>query len=226
MTEFDKLAKNYSAEMGKSLQFSGKGHSFFLKAKAKKISNLIFSLGNSKLKILDVGCGTGALHPFLENSKLSIHGVDVSEQSLEIARKNCPDSEFSHYDGGTLPYGDDQFDAAFCVCVLHHVDPLMRNHFMAEMYRVVKPSGLVIIAEHNPWNPLTQYVVKNSPLDENAKLLSCQESHKLLSSQGLSDVRSDFILLTPFEWKWTAWLENLFRKIPLSAQYIAWGKKR
>ena len=93
------------------------------------------------------------------------------------------------------------------------------------MYRVVKPSGLVIIAEHNPWNPLTQYVVRNSPLDENAKLLSHRESRKLLSSHGLGDVRTDFILLTPFEWKWAAWLERLFSKAPFGAQYLAWGKK-
>lgn len=45
-------------------------------------------------KVMDLGCGTGALIPTLVNKGYEVTGVDASDNMLEIARKNNPDVEF------------------------------------------------------------------------------------------------------------------------------------
>ena len=45
-------------------------------------------------RVMDLGCGTGALIPTLVNKGYKVTGVDASDNMLEIARKNNPDVEF------------------------------------------------------------------------------------------------------------------------------------
>ena len=74
-------------------------------------------------------------------------------------------------------------------------------------------------------NPLTQWVVKHCPFDDDAVLLRPREAARYFAGAGLSIARRDYIvfmphllsLLRPFE-PWLAWL-------PLGAQYAVLGEK-
>ena len=73
---------------------------------------------------------------------------------MDIARENVKGAKFEWYDGDRLPFGDATFDVVIAICALHHVPTPHRPEFLAELHRVTRQDGLVVIFEHNPLNPL------------------------------------------------------------------------
>jgi ubiquinone/menaquinone biosynthesis C-methylase UbiE len=96
-------------------------------------------------RIIDVGCGTGSL-TFLIPARASIstiEAIDYEEQFVEALRRQNTDPRISARQGDAcaLPFGENQFDRALCMLVLHFVpDP---HRAVAEMLRVVRPGGIV-----------------------------------------------------------------------------------
>ncbi|MGA2224768.1 MAG: class I SAM-dependent methyltransferase [Syntrophobacteraceae bacterium] len=226
MSEFDQHASNYSRLVQDSLGIAGQSHDFFLQVKAELLLHLLESQGSpSAARVLDVGCGIGLMHRWFDGHVAEVHGVDMSEESLTEAQKNNPDSRFALTDGKTLPYEDARFDLAFAVCVFHHLTPDQWSPFVAEMKRVVRPNGIVAILEHNPLNPLTQFIVRGSVLDVNANLLTPWKTRGLFGSNDFHEVRTEYFLLMPFRGKVARKIDKYLAKVPLGAQYIAYGKR-
>lgn len=134
-------------------------------------------------------------------------------------------AEFIKFDGKVLPFSDNQFDIAFACCVFHHIPPNQRLAMTKEMARVVVPGGLIVIFEHNPWNPLTRIVVSRCEFDQDAILLRGKESMNLLKRNGLDKITSHQILYFPWRGKFWKLLEALISWIPLGAQYFVYGCK-
>lgn len=98
-------------------------------------------------RILDVGCGTGALHEELQQGlSLQVHGLDLDPLMLAEAARNYPRSIFSLGDAHALPYADSSFDIVLCHYLLLWVaNPLQ---VLSEMRRVTRPGGaLLALAE-------------------------------------------------------------------------------
>ena len=172
--------------------------------------------------MLDIGCGNGSIHPFLlqRRPQLRLRGVDVASTSIESARQANPLVNYDVYDGTKLPYRTGQFDAAYTICVMHHVPPLAWKDFMAEMRRVVRPGGVVSVIEHNPFNPLTQLLVNTCPFDRNAKLLRSSRLRKVMRDAGLKDIQRRYIQFTPFDGSLFKRLDRWMGWFPLGAQYL------
>ena len=96
-------------------------------------------------KALDVGCGAGQVVARLTEAGCKAYGVDVSEPSIERAKKFCP--RCTVYDGKRLPFDDNFFDSAGALNVLEHVDE--PEAFIQEIVRVVAPGGKVVISSPN-----------------------------------------------------------------------------
>ena len=226
-SEFDKYSQSYSEDIDKVIGVFGQKHDFFIRAKADLLRPILASLGDaSQLRILDVGCGVGLLHPYLVDAVGQLEGADVSSESLKIARSKNPRVRYSAYDGEALPYPAASFDCAFAVAVMHHVPPAQWTGFLSEMRRVVRPGGLVVIIEHNPFNPATRWVVSHAPMDEHAVLLSARQLDALMRSAGILRRSTRYIMLTPFAGKIFRFLDRLLARLPLGAQYVTIGKIR
>jgi SAM-dependent methyltransferase len=96
-------------------------------------------------KALDVGCGVGQVVGRLTQAGFEAYGVDVSEPSIEKARKFSDRCQV--YDGKRLPFPDNHFDSAGALNVLEHVDEA--EAFITEVVRVVRPGGKVLISSPN-----------------------------------------------------------------------------
>lgn len=98
---------------------------------------------NSASKVLEVGCGTGALLMELPSlTKAAIHGLDLSFENVRQTRTNVPASLLTCGDGHQLPYPDGCFDVVFCHFLLLWVNSPV--DVLREMKRVAKPGGAVL----------------------------------------------------------------------------------
>ncbi|HEX5509896.1 MAG TPA: methyltransferase domain-containing protein [Pseudolabrys sp.] len=221
---FDNYRNSYGTVVQSSIDFSGLPHSFFMRAKADLLRNLIERhFGGNKPAMLDVGCGVGSFHPFLRGLVDCLCGIDVSSASVAQARSNHPDAEYRAFDGKHFPYESGTFGLVTAICVLHHVPPTQWRSFTQEMRRIVKPGGLVCIIEHNPLNPLTRLAVGRCEFDDDAVLLRAGQTRRLMADAGLRQLDSRYFLLFPSAAKLARRAEFALGRVPLGAQYAAWG---
>lgn len=225
--DFNQHKDSYVNTIENSLRFSGKEHDFFTKVKADFLEDIIkkhVPPTISKPRLLDIGCGHGLIHKHLANKNIDIVGVEVANEVVELARSENPGVEYIAHDGKTLPFEAKQFDIAMAICVMHHVPPAEWQAFLNEMKRVLKQGGIAVIFEHNPYNPLTRYIVATNLLDEDATLLSGPRLKKMMRGAGFADVKNRNILFTPFAHRIFRWLDKGLGRIPLGAQYYSVGR--
>lgn len=130
---------------------------------------------NAPLRILDVGCGAGFLSNALAQTSpggrnLEVHGLDISEDSLRVARAHDPTSsvQYQRGDAYNLPYLNESFDVVTSMDFLEHVDN--PEQVVREIARILKPSGLFFFHTFNRnWLSyiviikLVEWFVKNTP---------------------------------------------------------------
>jgi len=92
------------------------------------------------LRILDIGCGTGANLEMLSQFG-SAEGVDVSDDALEFCRKKGLTVQKGLAE--TLPYEDETFDVTTALDVVEHLDDDIAG--LKEMHRVTKTGGYSLI---------------------------------------------------------------------------------
>lgn len=99
-------------------------------------------------EVLDVGCGTGTgLAPYAD-AGCTVVGVDVSPSMLAKAAARLGDRAQLHLgDGETLPFETGRFDLVTTSMVLHEVPAPARASFVAEMARVSKPRGRMLLVD-------------------------------------------------------------------------------
>jgi SAM-dependent methyltransferase len=225
---FDAYSDNYQQVIGDAISFGGQEHAFYLQFKARLIMDILRDSfpDPSSLSVLDFGCGTGGISRFLAPELPRLDGTDISAASLDQARAFIPGVRFTHAPETALPFADASFDAVFAVCVFHHIDPAARARSVAEINRILKPDGLVIIMEHNPWNPGTRLVVNRCELDRDAVLLSRGETKRLLTgASGLVLHAAGYFLVFPWDNAFTRACERILRRLPVGAQYFVAARK-
>ena len=117
-------------------------------------------------RALDVGCGTGALAARLAGAGYETTGVDPSAGMLEVLRSRAPQVQAQVATGTDLPFPDGTFDVVLCVAVLHHIaEPGAVRATLAEMVRVARPGGRVLVWDHNPRNPYWRSLMARVPQD-------------------------------------------------------------
>jgi len=224
--EFDSYAQTYQAAIERSTKIFGQKHAFFVRDKVERLLDAFIATGPLKsLKVLDVGCGIGLGHGEIAQAVGELHGVDVSRDSLALATRDNPSVNYKTYEGKRLPHENNAFDCAYAICVLHHLPKQQWPEFMREMARVVRPGGQLVVIEHNPLNPATQWVVRTCELDKNAMLLPPWRLHRLFIDAGLSAPQVRYTLFTPFAQKFFRALDRALSRIPIGAQYIVAGRK-
>lgn len=101
---------------------------------------------------LDVGCGTGRLLAALHGAwpGMRLTGIDLSRPYLEEARRligRTARVKLEEAAAESLPYGEASLDLVVSSFLLHELPKEIRTQVIAEMARVVKPGGLVVIVD-------------------------------------------------------------------------------
>jgi SAM-dependent methyltransferase len=97
--------------------------------------------------VLDFGCGAGRqlLH-FARNFKaIELHACDISYESIDYIQRAFPQVQaYTNNFDPPLKYDADTFDMIYSVSIFSHLEPRHKNDWLAELYRVTKPGGLVL----------------------------------------------------------------------------------
>ncbi len=223
-SEFDKFAHEYAELHRANIAASGEGPEYFAEYKIRDLRDLCATAGHGGLpgRILDFGAGIGAsvehIRRYFPAAQLTC--VDVSVASLRIAAQRVPGAaEFVAFDGSRLPFADGSFDCVFSACVFHHIEPALHVGLLAELRRVLRPGGLIMIYEHNPLNPLTVQAVRTCPFDENAILMRAGTLKRRLVDAGFTGATARYRLFFPRALGLLRPLEQWLKLLPLGAQY-------
>ena len=91
---------------------------------------------------------------------------------LDRLRERDPRIEARQGSATALPFEDEAFDLTMCVAVMHHIaEAEMVRKSLAEMVRVTRPGGLVLVWDHNPRNPYWKNLMARVPQDDGSERL-------------------------------------------------------
>jgi SAM-dependent methyltransferase len=122
--------------------------------------------------VLDVGCGTGVLLERVADAGFDTVGLDPSRGMLAQLRTRRPEIPTVAGDGAELPFPNETFDLVYCVAVLHHVaEEGAVRRTLAEMSRVTRRGGHVLVWDHNPANPYWPLLMRRVPQDTGGERL-------------------------------------------------------
>ncbi|MCA1696099.1 MAG: class I SAM-dependent methyltransferase [Actinobacteria bacterium] len=137
---FDKMSSRYDRDIGfiERLIFDG--------ARSWAVSQ-------ARGEVIEIGVGTGLNLPLYGPAVTQVIGVDLSEGMLGVARKRVTGQqldgvELRHGDVQTLDLPDDSADTVVSTLTFCSIpDPLIASR---QAYRVLRPGGRFVLAEHGP----------------------------------------------------------------------------
>ncbi|MBS1893497.1 MAG: class I SAM-dependent methyltransferase [Actinobacteria bacterium] len=107
-------------------------------------------------RVLDLGCGTGTLAIAASQAQpgAEVTGLDGDPEVLARARRKAS-SAGAHVDfdeglSTELPYDDGRFDVVLSTLFFHHLEPAAKRVTAAEIARVLRPGGRLLVADWGP----------------------------------------------------------------------------
>jgi 2-polyprenyl-3-methyl-5-hydroxy-6-metoxy-1,4-benzoquinol methylase len=219
---FDRFSHNYKDVLDRAIKFSGDSSDYFADYKARYVAGLSGPAFSGK--ILDFGCGVGLLSLLLKKylPAARIHGYDVSPESIHtIPPELTQQGSFSD----KLSELDHDYNVVVVANVLHHIRKDQREQTVTEIARRLSHGGRLILFEHNPWNPVTRWVVHKCAFDDDAVLLNPKEACGYFPRAKLRLLKRAYIVFFPSALARLRRLEPFFSWLPAGAQYVIVGEK-
>jgi ubiquinone/menaquinone biosynthesis C-methylase UbiE len=103
-------------------------------------------------KLLDIGCGTGAFLREVKRNypRVAVTGLDLSAPYLAVARRHLePWSRVALIEAPAeaTPFAAAEFDIVSCLYLFHELPARVRRAVIAEIRRVLKPGGMLILVD-------------------------------------------------------------------------------
>lgn len=114
----------------------------------RRFSNIASLIDHVDGEILDIGCADGTFTKIILDKARpkKIIGIDIVNSSIDYSRNKFAKNKslkFLVADANDLPFGNNRFDAVFCLEALEHIfDP---KRVLAEIKRVLKSGGYIVI---------------------------------------------------------------------------------
>ena len=219
--EFDLLADQYRELHTENVAVTGESPEYFSEYKVADLAALVDRLSVPSARILDFGSGIGNSLPFFRRyfSTSEITCADASARSMEVAQGRFPGEERYVLIERTVPLPEASQDVVFSACVFHHIPHEDHRYWLAELLRITRPGGLLVIYEHNPMNPLTVRAVNTCALDENAHLVRGRVLRKRALTGGWERADVDYKMFFPAVLAKLRPLERHLEWLGLGAQY-------
>jgi len=181
-------------------------------------------------RVLDVGCGPGALTGELVRRVGADHvaAVDPSAPFVASIRERFPGVSVVHASADEIPFRDDEFDVALAQLVVHFMpDPVAG---LREMARTTRPGGVVAACvwdhagEHGPLGLFWRVVreLDSEAVDE-SRLPGARRGHlvELFETAGLGEVTGSVLAADLEHPSFEAWWEPFTEGVGPAGAYVA-----
>ncbi len=138
-----------------------------------------------RMKLLEVGCGTGHWSRFFADRGFEVTGIDISENMIRVAQsKAIENASFQVADAHCLPFADGAFDVSAAITTLEFVRG--PDLVLQEMVRCTRrPGGQLVVGVLNALAPLNRNRQRNpESLYSKARLFSPRQVTQLLELYG------------------------------------------
>lgn len=181
----------------------------------ENIKRLFRSLVRPGSRVLEIGCGTGQVLASLDIKQG--HGVDISEEMIEIAKRRYRDRADLSFEALDILKSSTPFDYDYILIpdTIGHIEHL--REFTDHISARTKPGTPIIVSTANSlWTPILI-------LSEKLKLKSPEGPHwwlsvganeKIFKKSGLKIVKRGYHLLIPKKIPGSDWINRHFSKIP------------
>ncbi len=181
-------------------------------------------------RVLDVGCGPGALTSELVRRLGAEHvaAVDPSEPFVAAVRERHPGVAVERAPAEELPFPDRSFDAALAQLVVHFMaDPVAG---LREMARVTREEGVVTASVwdhaggHGPLSPYWDAVRDLDPnVDDESKLAGARQGHltELFGAAGIREIEETQLTVSIEHPTFEDWWEPFMLGVGPAGAYVA-----
>jgi SAM-dependent methyltransferase len=181
-------------------------------------------------RVLDVGCGPGALVGELVRrvGSENVWAVDPAAQFVAAARERNPGVDVREASAEQLPFGDVEFDASLAQLVVHFMSDPVGG--LSEMRRVTKAGGGVAacVWDHagrqGPLSPFWDAVHALDPdVDDESQLAGARGGHltELFGEAGLRDVHESSLAVSVQHPGFDAWWQPFTLGVGPAGAYLA-----
>ena len=188
-----------------------------------------FALIEPGQRVLDVGCGPGALTVELVErlGADAVSAVDPSEQFVAAVQMRAPGVSVQRSGAELLPFADGSFDACVAQLVVHFMDEPVSG--LREMSRVTRSGGVVsaCVWDHGgSRGPLSAFWAAARALDDDvmdeSTLAGARAGHlgELFRSAGLLDVEEDTVSVDVEHASFDAWWEPYTLGVGPAGRYV------
>ena len=154
---------NYNKEFWD--KYANENESKFNEEFAKFVRDLVISLRCTS--VLEIGCGTGIdLKLFPET--FEVHGVDLNDTALNIAKEKLSKFDFKKSSIVDLPFEDSSIDFVFTHQLLNYLEDDVLEKGISEMYRVAR-----------------KYIMNCERYDETEKQINCNSKFRNMQKRWL-----------------------------------------
>jgi len=171
----------------------------------KRLAQPGSAAGAQRVKILDVGCGLGGSTRHMARrwpKTAHVTGITISKAQVERATtltraQDVKNAEFLECDALDMSFPDESFDVVWAVESEMHMPD--KEHFVAEMVRVLRPGGMLVIAAWNVRDTRGAQLSKAEAehvrllVDEwcHAKFISTREYVEIFQQKNLLEVAAE-----------------------------------
>lgn len=145
--------------------------------------------------VLDVGCGTGALTRLARervDESGKVYGIDAAPQMITVARRKAAkrnlDIDIRIGLIEKLAFPDDSFDVVLSSLMMHHLPEELKLQGLAEIARVLKPGGRLLILDFQPQQTLIRQGWIKKHLQEQGSPFLAQLLHAGKEMEGIQNL--------------------------------------
>jgi ubiquinone/menaquinone biosynthesis C-methylase UbiE len=142
-----------------------------------------------EIRLLDVGGGTGAVTALYAAECGEVVIVEPAQARVAHGRPRRPGIRFQIGRAESLPFPDADFDRVVAMLSMHHTaDP---EAAFAEMFRVLRPGGRLVVQEVSPDSKKGKRLIRWAPAAHAATLLTPEDMTRKLEAAGFASITSE-----------------------------------
>lgn len=117
---------------------------------------------NERENFLEIGCGNGfMLEEALRLGFKNVQGIEPSKEAIKFAREDIK-KNILHGIFDSSKMNENHYDVVFVAMIIEHV--VDANKFLSDIYRILKPGGIVLCVCHNERHILSKILKDKHPI--------------------------------------------------------------